>query len=153
MGTRGVGRSAALAALASACIGAWPATASALEPGVHVAPGSPAEKEYALPLNQARQTGGAPSPRRHESSAPRDSTSAGSGEAALFGAGIKPPSGGSGGGSGTGRASAGKSGAGRSPGAGRTPTALTAAGSNPAITRALRDSGGGDDSSTLALIG
>ena len=32
-------------------------TAGALEPGVHVDPGSPAAKEYALPLDQARQTG------------------------------------------------------------------------------------------------
>lgn len=31
--------------------------AFALEPGVHVDPGSPAAKEYALPLTQARQTG------------------------------------------------------------------------------------------------
>lgn len=49
--------------------------AAALEPGVHVDPGSPAAKEYALPLSQARQTG--------QGSASR----AGAPEA-LFGAGI-----------------------------------------------------------------
>ncbi len=47
-----------------------------LEPGVHVDPGSPAAKEYVIPLTMARQTG-APG------------SSAGS-SAALFGAGIGP---------------------------------------------------------------
>src|ERR1700694_600364 len=46
-----------------------------LEPGVHADPGSPAAKEYALPLNQARQTGS-----ESHSSSPT-----------LFGAGINPP--------------------------------------------------------------
>ena len=32
-------------------------SAAALEPGVHVDPGSPAAKQYALPLNQAREIG------------------------------------------------------------------------------------------------
>jgi hypothetical protein len=57
------------------------AAASGLEPGVHIDPGSPAEKEYVLPLNQARQTG-AGSVHGTSSSAP------------LFGAGITPPRGG-----------------------------------------------------------
>jgi hypothetical protein len=48
--------------------------AAAVEPGVHVDPGSPAAKEYALPLSQARQTG----------QGPRSPSGAG----ALFGAGI-----------------------------------------------------------------
>lgn len=48
-------------------------TSAALEPGVHVDPGSPAAKQYALPLDQARQTG-----------------SSSSSSKALFGAGIKP---------------------------------------------------------------
>jgi len=40
-----------------------PVAASALEPGVHVNPGSPSGKEYALPLTQARHgAGGSPSP-------------------------------------------------------------------------------------------
>lgn len=49
-----------------------------LEPGVHVDPGSPAAKEYALPLNQARQIGGG-------------AGQAKAGSSTLFGAGIKPP--------------------------------------------------------------
>jgi hypothetical protein len=52
--------------------------ATSLEPGVHVDPGSPAAKEYALPLNQARQTGST-------------SSSQPGSEGSLFGAGIKPP--------------------------------------------------------------
>jgi hypothetical protein len=54
--------------------GAWGAK---LEPGVHIDPGSPAAKQYVLPLAQARETG------------------RGSGESAssprLFGAGIASP--------------------------------------------------------------
>jgi hypothetical protein len=73
---------AALAALAMSWATPSLEAASSLEPGVHVDPGSPAAKEYALPLNQARQTGGG-------------SSSQSSSEGALFGAGIKPPSSGS----------------------------------------------------------
>src|SRR3979490_58238 len=58
-----------------------------LEPGVHVDPESPAAKEYALPLNQARQTGAGATP-------------SGSQETP-FGAGIKPPGSGGAGGSGS----------------------------------------------------
>jgi hypothetical protein len=47
-----------------------------LEPGVHVDPGSPAAKEYVIPLSQARQTG---------TEGSSDSSSA-----PLFGAGIGP---------------------------------------------------------------
>lgn len=50
--------------------------AGALEPGVHADPGSPAAKEYALPLAQAREMGGG-RPIRGRSGA-------------LFGAGIEP---------------------------------------------------------------
>jgi hypothetical protein len=45
----------ALAVLLSAFVG----SASALEPGVHADPGTPAGKEYAIPLGQARSLGGA----------------------------------------------------------------------------------------------
>jgi hypothetical protein len=69
--------------LALSCLAASAQAATGLEPGVHADPGSPAAKQYALPLNQARQAGGG---------TPTTSSSA-----ALFGAGIKPPgSGGSG---------------------------------------------------------
>jgi hypothetical protein len=60
--------------------------AAALEPGVQPDPGSPAEKEYVLTLNQARHTGGGSSSKGNSSSGP-------------FGAGITPPSGGAGTGS------------------------------------------------------
>jgi hypothetical protein len=66
-----------LAVLAATWVAASPQAAGALEPGVHADPGSPAAKEYALPLNQARQTG---------------SGGASKSEGTLFGAGIKPPS-------------------------------------------------------------
>jgi len=66
-------------AMLAACFGGTPAWG--LEPGVYVDPGSPAAKQYVLPLSQARQTGArsAPAP-----SSPR----------ALFGGGISPPGGG-----------------------------------------------------------
>jgi hypothetical protein len=69
-----VGSLAVLALLPS---GAWGAK---LEPGVHIDPGSPAAKQYVLPLAQARETGRGSGER---SSSPQ-----------LFGAGIagpKPP--------------------------------------------------------------
>jgi hypothetical protein len=76
-----VSRVLALAAVAAS----WPAllaqSAAALEPGVHVDPGSPAAKEYALPVSQARRAAeGGGSEGTHEQ---------------LFGAGIEPPSSGS----------------------------------------------------------
>jgi len=81
---KGFSAAAALAVLALSCLTVSAQAATGLEPGVHVDPASPAAKEYALPINQARQTGAAPG-----------QTSSGS--TALFGAGIKPPgSGGSG---------------------------------------------------------
>jgi hypothetical protein len=46
-----------LSLLAGALSLSTAADAGALEPGVHADPGSPAAKEYALPLTQARQTG------------------------------------------------------------------------------------------------
>jgi hypothetical protein len=70
-------------ALAAVAV-SWPMllaqSAAALEPGVHVDPGSPAAKEYALPISQARRAGEGGSEGAHEQ---------------LFGAGIKPPSSGS----------------------------------------------------------
>lgn len=82
---KGMSVAGILAMLALSCLAASALAATGLEPGVHVDPGSPAAKEYALPLNQARQTGAS------------TSGNASTGSAALFGAGIKPPgSGGSG---------------------------------------------------------
>lgn len=76
--------------LAGGCVvGAAPA--HALEPGVHVDPGSPAAKEYAIPLSVARGQG-------------TEAASSGK-EPALFGAGITPPAGRGPGGGGSGHSS------------------------------------------------
>jgi hypothetical protein len=77
-------------ALTLSCLAVCAQAATGLEPGVHPDPGSPAAKEYALPLNQARGAGGGTG---HTASS----------SAALFGAGIKPPGAG---GSGRARSSA-----------------------------------------------
>jgi hypothetical protein len=90
----------AIALLAAGSSGAMAPGAAGLEPGVHVDPGSPAAKEYALPLSQGRQTGGA--------------TSSASSETP-FGAGIKPPRSG---GPGSGRGGAGGGSRPRAAGAG-----------------------------------
>lgn len=68
-----------LLALLAALLGAGAPLADALEPGVHIDPRSPAAKEYALPLEQARRTGAGGSPGEGSQ-----------GEAGLFGAGIRP---------------------------------------------------------------
>jgi hypothetical protein len=96
---QGFSVTAALAIIAMGCLTVSAQAAEGLEPGVHTDPGSPAAKEYALPINQARQTGAGPG-------------HAGTGSAALFGAGVKPPGGG---GSGQGSSGAGNAqrGAGR----------------------------------------
>jgi hypothetical protein len=123
-------------ALALGCVSASAQAATGLEPGVHVDPGSPAAKQYALPLSQARQTGGG--------------ASTNSGSAVLFGAGIKPPGSG---GSGPARSSAGGTQHGAHRGAaGASSSDLST--SVPAIVRASnsRASSGGDGS-LLALLG
>jgi hypothetical protein len=116
-----------------------PHAAAALEPGVHVDPGSPAAKEYALPLNQARSTGAG-------------STASGASEPA-FGAGIKPPGSGGAGGSGS------RPHDGRSPGRGASESrSRDAIGTAPALPAAVQravnaqDSSGGAGS-LPALIG
>jgi hypothetical protein len=143
-----------LAVFALSCVAASAQAASGLEPGVHVDPGSPAAKEYALPLNQARGTGSAPS----STSSPQTGS-----EGTLFGAGIKPP--GSGGpprganGAGGGTGAGGANGAGRSSGAPTSaPSVGSGSGSQPPLTqavlRAARSEGSsGVDGSTLALLG
>lgn len=77
MRAKGVSVAGIFVALSLSCLAVFAQAATGLEPGVHADPGSPATKEYALPLNQARQTGGG--------------TPTTSGSAALFGVGIKPP--------------------------------------------------------------
>jgi cobalamin biosynthesis Mg chelatase CobN len=103
--------SATLAVVAVTWLAACAQAVYALEAGVHVDPGSPAAKEYALPLNQARETGSTSSPQHssESTSSPQQSSestssSQQSSESKLFGAGIKPP--GSSGGHGAGRGGA-----------------------------------------------
>jgi hypothetical protein len=142
MRAAGVSIAGALAALAVGYSSAFAQAGAGLEPGVHVDPGSPAAKEYALPLNQARQTGTS------------SSSHASSPEATLFGTGIHPPrSGGSNGarsGSKTAGAPAGNAAAGLPrTGASGSSTALPSA-----VLRAVRSpASGGGDGSILALIG
>src|SRR3954469_3314415 len=76
-------RRALVPALAVVLGGATPTAAAAAEPGVHVDPGSPAGKEYALPLDQAKRDAGAGT---GQAGRPGGS----SGRSALFGEGIKP---------------------------------------------------------------
>jgi hypothetical protein len=141
---KGFSATAALAALAMSCLTVPAQAAEGLEPGVHTDPGSPAAKEYALPINQARQTGTAPG---HAST----------GSAALFGAGIKPP--GSGGGSGQGSSTNAENALHgvRHDGSGHG--ASGAAPSHPqpslpaAVLRAERSPTSSSDSSMLALLG
>jgi len=71
-----------------ACALALPLSAhAAIDPGVNYDPGSPAGKEYAIPLVQGRAIGAGTDNQRAAASIP-------------FGAGIKPPSGGAGSGGG-----------------------------------------------------
>jgi hypothetical protein len=121
----------ALGVLAGCCL-CFAAPAPALEPGVHVDPGSPAGKEYSLPLGQARQTGGSGSSTGNEGNT-------------LFGAGIKPPKGGTGGGK-----AAGGTGGGPAGGTGGA-TASSSTTPPAGVLRAARDHS--SDASLLALIG
>jgi hypothetical protein len=126
--------------LAVGCL-ALPAPALGLEPGVHADPGSPAAKQYSLPLNQARQTGAGPA--GHE----------GSSANVPFGAGIKPPGTGGSSRSGAGAVQAtGRSGASRPNAANTANTAGRQATLRAAVLRASSSQAGGDDS-TLALLG
>ena len=128
----------ALAVLVISCSAASVQAASGLEPGVHIDPGSPAAKEYALPLNQARQTG---------ASSPAGSSAA---AAAPFGAGIHPP-----GGSGGGPSHRGSAGSDVSPANASRANASEARVIIPAVV--LRSASGraspGGDGSILALLG
>jgi hypothetical protein len=136
----GVSMAIALAVLAIGFSAVVADAAPGLEPGVHADPGSPAAKEYALPLNQARQAG---------------SPSKGSSRAVPFGAGIHPP-----GGSGSG-SSGGKSP--RHGAAGKGASLVAASNASGSSTRAIvptavlqaaseRGSSGGGGS-ILVLIG
>jgi hypothetical protein len=92
-----------------------PGTALAQDPGVHFDPGSPAGKEYAIPLAEGRAEGAGTTNQRAAANTP-------------FGAGIVPPGGGAGpggggdgdaGGSGTGNEARGENGGAKGSGGGR----------------------------------
>jgi hypothetical protein len=89
-------------------VGAAAPVASAAEPGVTIDPGSPAGKEYALPVDRARhEAGGLPSGGGSGPSGGSGSGGASSGGGELFGAGVTPRGRRAGGnGSGTGGSSA-----------------------------------------------
>ena len=132
-----VSMASTLAVLAISCFTASTQVATGLEPGVHIDPGSPAAKEYALPLSQARQTGSSPT--------------TGSSATAPFGAGIHP-SGGSGGGSSHGGSSTGSSVSPANASKASTSNTRTAV---PALVlrSANRQASSGGDGSILALVG
>jgi hypothetical protein len=145
----GLSIGAALALLA-VCVSLTPAPAGALEPGVHLDPASPAEKQYVLTLNQARQTGQRSSSASHSPGSGGSSGSASS--SPLFGSGITPPKGGSS----TGAAKPSRATPTRREGGGAAahPQAAPAPVTLPAsVLRATRSPDSGGDGSLLALLG
>jgi len=129
----------ALTVLAMSCSTASAQAGTGLEPGVHIDPGSPAAKEYALPLNQARQTGS-------------QSSARGSSSGPLFGAGIGPP--GAGGSSPSPSGSAKAVRAGRASRAGGANTAgLQAALPSSVLHVSSSPASSGGSGSSLALLG
>jgi hypothetical protein len=121
-------RRLAIAVLAPTLAATAPAVPALAQSGVHVDPRSPAGKEYALPLDQARREAGQSG---HQGSA--------SGRSALFGEGIEPAAQGGGGtgkakGSapGTARRSSGKSES-RSGAAARLTATIGATGDSPLL--------------------
>jgi hypothetical protein len=123
---------------------------SGLEPGVHVDPGSPAAKEYAIPLAQARQTGSA-------GSLSNGSSASLFGAGAGVGVGVGPR--------GPGGSSRSSSSASSAPGAARAPGRQPPSGPSKTpggtdqeslpsslLASSSRASGSGD-SSILALVG
>jgi hypothetical protein len=76
-------RRLAIAALTPALAAATPVVPALADSGVHVDPRSPAGKEYALPLDQAKRDAGG-------ESGQTGSSGSTSGRSALFGEGIKP---------------------------------------------------------------
>ena len=76
---------AALSALGALILLGTPASAGAAEKGVHVDPGSPAGKEYAIPIERARREASGGSKIDAGSAAPTQVA-----QVPLFGQGIKP---------------------------------------------------------------
>ena len=135
---KGFSAAAAFAVLALSCLTVSAQAATGLEPGVHADPGSPAAKQYALPINQARQTGAAPG-------------QASTGSAALFGGGIKPPGSG---GSGRGGSNGGQPPSGARHGASGTTSSSPGAPLPAVVLQATRSQSASSGSgSMLALLG
>ena len=130
----------AFSTLGLALVGSPVATAQ--DDGVHVDPNSPAGKEYALPLDQARRdtsgTGGA------------NSAGGTPGGAPLFGAGISKGSGGSPAGEGDAPARGSATEGGSPPGDAKDPVVGGADATHAA--RAVADEGGGLSADALTLL-
>lgn len=111
-----------------------------LEPGVHVDPGSPAAKEYVIPLSQARQMGA--------------EGSSGSSSPPLFGAGIGPrgPGGSSHSHAGAGRTSAAADASGHGSASRPSSTGVVDRESLPSSVLASSSRAPGDSGSLLALL-
>jgi hypothetical protein len=111
-----------------------------LEPGVHVDPGSPAAKEYVIPLGQARQIGAGGS---SDGSSPP-----------LFGAGIGPrgPGGSSHSHSGAGRTSGAANASGSGSASKPSSTGIAGRESLPSSVLASSSRASGDSGSLLALL-
>lgn len=121
------------AVLVTACVGATPAVAGVpVPPGVHVDPGSPAGKQYQIPIPAARQ----------ETSGSKGSGNSESANPPLFGVGISSPTNGSKRGpavSGRTRARSGRKSANQSVRRARRPTARRTARFAPASSFAASD--------------
>src|SRR5215217_5497405 len=95
-----------LCACAGAALALPGAAAAQIEPGVNYDPGSPAGKEYAIPLVEGRSQAAGTTDQQKGANIP-------------FGVGIKPPGGNGGGKPGAGDGPAGEKGSGRGNGSGR----------------------------------
>ena len=109
-------------------------SAAAVEPGVHVDPKSPAAKEYAIPLEQARAAGGSSRARR----------------TSRFGAGIEPGSSAAAAGSSRSRGGE-RSGGGSSRGS--KPRKVRLADARPGVSRPAASTAEDSGSPTLRLVG
>ena len=132
----GIFLTSTLAVLALSCSVATAHGGTGLAPGVHPDPGSPAAKEYAIPLTQASQVG--------------DQSSSGSSSSVpAFGAGINPPGSGGSPRSGLGSRDSKAHRGGTSSGAG-TPNTPSA---QPTLPSAVVQASSGSGGSILALLG
>jgi hypothetical protein len=132
-------RVALVAAIAGLAL-ATPGSASAIDPGVNYDPGSPAGKEYAIPLVEGRSDAAGTTDQRKGANIP-------------FGVGIKPPGGKGGGkGGGTRGAGDGRTGGSRGSGQGELPGARRGESAQELAGRIARaEEPGGTAARTLLL--